>query len=190
MDNKSVERICPEGRYGHDDYLCQQLNERAAASAVLYQCAEKCAEPGVENDGTHDHYRIKYRREQRIRVRLEGYLSVHDERYRVADNGRDEIRIHISFILDSEECENGAVRDGNIVKGLEHNILKQREYAQLYQRRGRASKSELYKFPYLRVLFKKASAVICGSFFFHDFTDRARAFSLFLCPAFSLPISV
>ena len=190
VDNEPVERICPEGRHGHDDDLCQQLNERVAAAAVLDERAEECTEPGVENNRTRDHYRIQNSREQRIRVRLESYLSVHDERYRVADDGRDEIRIHISLILDPEKRENRAVRHRDIVEGLEHDILEQSEHAELYQRRGCACKSELYEIPYLCMLFEKASALLDGIGFFHDFTDRARAFSLFYMPGFSLPLSV
>lgn len=190
MDNEPVERICPEGRHGHNDDLCQQLDERVAAAAVLDERAEECAEPGVENNRTHDHYRIQNSREQRIRVRLESYLSVHDERYRVTDDGRDEIRIHIALILDAEERENGTVRHRNIVEGLEHDILEQSEHPELYQRRGCACKSEFYEFPYLCVLFEKASALLDGIGFFHDFICRARAFSLVYMPGFSLPLSV
>ena len=190
MDNEPVERVCPKGGHGHDDHLGQKLDKCVAVSAVFYERAEECAEPGVENDGAHDHNRIQNRREQRVCVGFEGYLPVHDIGYRVADDCRDEVRIHIALIFDSEKRQNGAVRHGNIVQRLEHNILEQGEHAELYQRRGRARKSELYKFPYLRVLFEKASVLFGGSGFFHLLIDRARAFLSFV-PGFPLlPISL
>lgn len=88
VDDKAVQRISPQGGYGHHQQLGEQGDKHAVPVVIGHDGAQVRTEPGVKGDGAHHHNGVKNGGQHRIGVCLESELAVHHIRRRVADNGR------------------------------------------------------------------------------------------------------